>query len=70
MIMAAGASAPPGDGKHFQVTFSFINQADGKTDWYGIYPGGAISRLKSSDRKNSGWVDTGVALPGINDSNR
>jgi hypothetical protein len=67
--MAAGSPQPAGDGRHFAVTFSFINQSDGKTDWYGIAPGGAISRLKSSDRKN-GWVDTGVALPGINDSNR
>jgi hypothetical protein len=66
--MAAGASQPPGEGKHFATTFTFINQADGKTDWYGVAPGGQISRLKL-DRRN-GWVDTGVALPGINDSNR
>ena len=66
--MAAGASKPAGDGKHFATNFTFINQSDGKTDWYGVAADGTISRLKL-DRRN-GWVDTGVALPSINDSNR
>ena len=66
--MAAGASKPAGDGKHFTTTFSFINQGDSKTDWYGVAPDGTISRLKL-DRRN-GWVDTGVALPAITDANR
>ena len=66
--MAAGAPQPPGDGKHFQVTFTYISPTDGKHDWYGVAPGGQISRLKL-DRRN-GWVDTGIALPAVTDANR
>ena len=63
----AGSSKPPGDGKHFAISFSYVSTSDGKGDLYGIAPDGSISRLKR-DRRT--WVDTGVSLPAITDTNR
>ena len=63
----AGASQPPAQGQHFQVTFTWTGNQDGKNDFYGILPGGGISRLQKN--RNS-WVDTGVVLPLVNDTIR